>query len=60
MINIDKVKKELIKDATRTFPDECCGFLFGNEKDEEREIIEILVVDNAKEGDKKRRFEITD
>lgn len=59
MINIDKVKKELIKDATRTFPDECCGFLFGNEKDEEREIIEILVVDNAKEGDKRRRFEIT-
>ena len=29
------------------------------EKGEEREIIEILVVDNAKEGDKRRRFEIT-
>ena len=27
---------------------------FGNEKDEEREIIEILAVDNAKEGDKKK------
>jgi proteasome lid subunit RPN8/RPN11 len=26
MINIDKVKKELQEDATRTFPDECCGF----------------------------------
>lgn len=55
----EKAKANLIKDAIRTFPDECCGFLFGNELGDNREINEILVVDNAKEGDKKRRFEIS-
>ena len=23
---------EMIKDAVKTFPDECCGFLFGKEE----------------------------
>ena len=50
----------LVEDAVNTFPDECCGFLFGTEDEEEnRTISEILVVDNAKEGDKTRRFEIS-
>jgi hypothetical protein len=34
-------------------------WFFFEMKREEREIIEILVVENAKEGDKRRRFEIT-
>jgi len=50
----------LVEDAINTFPDECCGFLFGTEDEEEnRTINEILVVNNAKEGDKTRRFEIS-
>lgn len=53
------IKKQLIDDALRTFPDECCGFLLGTEKRDERVVEEIIVVDNAKEGDKRRRFEIT-
>lgn len=53
------IKKQLIDDALRTFPDECCGFLLGKEKHEERVIEEIIIVDNAKYGDKRRRFEIT-
>lgn len=55
----DTIKLEILDDALRTFPDECCGFLFGEEKDERRFITDIQVVDNAKEGDKKRRFEIS-
>src|SRR5690348_16260328 len=52
-------KKLMIGDAVQAFPDECCGFLFGTEdQNGNRTITEILVVDNAKEGDKKRRFEI--
>ncbi|MDP9230424.1 MAG: M67 family metallopeptidase [Bacteroidota bacterium] len=51
--------KEMINDALESFPDECCGFLFGIEKENERTIIEVLVVNNAKDGDKKRRFEIS-
>lgn len=46
-------------DVMRTFPDECCGFLLGREIGNNRIIEEIIVVDNAKDGDKKRRFEIS-
>src|SRR5882757_4940034 len=50
----------LVEDAVRAFPDECCGFMFGVEDEEENRFIrEILVVNNAKEGDKTRRFEIS-
>ena len=51
--------KDMIADAIGTFPDECCGFLFGTETDEERIIEEVMLVNNSKEGDKRRRFEIT-
>jgi proteasome lid subunit RPN8/RPN11 len=51
-------RSQMIEDALRTFPDECCGFLFGMEENDVREISEIVVVDNSKEGDKRRRFEI--
>lgn len=46
-------------DAINLFPDECCGFLFGNETGHDRIVTEILMVNNSKEGDKKRRFEIS-
>ena len=49
---------EMFADALRSFPDECCGFFFGNEIGQERIITNILTVDNSKEGDKRRRFEI--
>ena len=46
--------------AIDIFPDECCGFLFGTElADGERRISTIREVNNAKPGDKRRRFEIT-
>ena len=45
--------------AISTFPDECCGFLYGTEQsDGNRVITKILEVNNSKTGDKKRRFEI--
>jgi len=61
MIIIDsRVRQLLIDDALNTFPDECCGFLFGREEtDGTRLILDILVVDNSKQGDKTRRFEIS-
>ncbi len=40
------------------FPNECCGFLFGNEK-EGRLINLSTQVENSKEGDQRRRFEIS-
>ncbi|MDP4262266.1 MAG: M67 family metallopeptidase [Bacteroidota bacterium] len=52
------VIKMMTEDAIHTFPDECCGFLFGKETNEERVILQTAAVNNAKEGDKRRRFEI--
>jgi proteasome lid subunit RPN8/RPN11 len=49
----------MYKDALQSFPDECCGFFFGKEVDEERMITDVLMVNNSKEGDKRRRFEIS-
>ncbi|WP_276485023.1 M67 family metallopeptidase [Paraflavitalea pollutisoli] len=49
----------MLADAVQAFPDECCGFLFGQEDGEgHRTITTIRVVNNAKEGDKRRRFVI--
>jgi proteasome lid subunit RPN8/RPN11 len=52
-------QKIIVQDAVDAFPDECCGFVFGHEDSNGRRIItEARVVMNAKEGDKRRRFEI--
>ena len=51
--------EKMYADALQSFPDECCGFFFGKDLDDERLISEILVVNNSKEGDKRRRFEIS-
>lgn len=60
MIRIEqKPLDEMFQDALQSFPDECCGFFFGREIGEERTITNILVVNNSKEGDKRRRFEIS-
>ena len=49
----------MLQDGLQTFPDECCGFFFGKETGEARIILKSLVVNNSKEGDKRRRFEIS-
>ena len=54
-----KARQLMTADAVKTFPDECCGFLFGIEKRDDRFITDILIVNNTKEGDKRRRFEIS-
>ena len=45
-------------DGISAFPNECCGFLFGNENDG-RQITHAVPVKNSKEGDQRRRFEIS-
>lgn len=51
-------RERIIHDAIQTFPDECCGFLYGSETGDDRLILEVQAVDNSKDGDKRRRFEI--
>jgi len=54
-----EAQNQIVQDAVDTFPDECCGFLYGHEDSNGRRIItEARVVKNVKEGDRRRRFEI--
>ena len=48
----------ITQDAIHSFPYECCGFLYGTENGD-RIITDALVVNNSKEGDKRKRFEIS-
>jgi len=60
VIQFEKTTKEaMISDGISTFPNECCGFMFGKEEEDVRSIISIKTVNNSKEGDKRRRFEIS-
>ena len=61
MIKITReAEKVMNDDALNTFPDECCGFFFGTEDNSgRRTITTAIVVNNSKEGDKRRRFEIS-
>ncbi len=61
MIVLDNdVQKIIVQHAVDTYPDECCGFLYGSEDSNGRRIItQAQVVKNVKEGDKRRRFEIS-
>ena len=54
------VQKTIVQDAVSAYPDECCGFLYGNEDSNGRRFItQARVVMNVKDGDKRRRFEIS-
>ena len=61
MITIESdAQAQINAQAIRLFPDECCGFLFGTEQEDGKRNISIISeVQNAKVGDKRRRFEIT-
>lgn len=58
-VKIEPVALEVMKqDALRSFPDECCGFIFGNDG-EQRTVTLAREVQNSKNGDRRRRFEIS-
>jgi hypothetical protein len=59
-LTINKSANEIMQQhAIELFPDECCGFLYGHETNEIRTIELADPVVNSKDGDKKRRFEIS-
>ena len=61
MISIEEhAKQQMTTDAIESFPDECCGFFYGSEEASgNRLVIQARAVNNAKEGDKRKRFEIS-
>lgn len=58
-IILDQQTSENIREhAEADYPNECCGFLFGDNT-RERAVTQVIKVSNAKEGDQRRRFEIS-
>jgi proteasome lid subunit RPN8/RPN11 len=54
------VQKIIVQNAVEAYPNECCGFLYGNEDSSGRRFItQARLVTNVKDGDKRRRFEIS-
>ncbi|MEX0812547.1 MAG: M67 family metallopeptidase [Chitinophagales bacterium] len=53
-----EAKATMVEDALSTYPHECCGFFYGNEKDN-RVITKSIPVNNSKEENRERRFEIS-
>lgn len=54
----EEVLKGILFNAVTNYPNEGCGFLFGNEG-VPRKLVHFDPVKNRKEGDQKRRFEIS-
>jgi proteasome lid subunit RPN8/RPN11 len=42
-----------------TYPYECCGFLYGKETEDGREILKAVRADNDQEDNQERRFQIS-
>ncbi|MCO5230970.1 MAG: M67 family metallopeptidase [Chitinophagales bacterium] len=57
---LDKSAEEIIrKHSEKDFPNECVGFLYGTEIQGKRTIELAIPITNSKEGDQRRRFEIS-
>lgn len=54
----EKAVAVIYQDGEQAFPNECCGFLYGDESNG-RFIKEAIPVTNSKTGDQSRRFEIS-
>ena len=55
----DDAIDKIYKDALQSFPNECCGFLLGLDKDGNRTITNIIEVTNISSEDLRRRFLIS-
>lgn len=55
----DTVKMIVEDDGQKTYPHECCGFMYGKEEDGKRIITHAEPVNNTKEENRERRFEIS-
>ncbi|HZG00634.1 MAG TPA: M67 family metallopeptidase [Chitinophagales bacterium] len=59
MLTIESVPfEQMMADAVRSFPHECCGFMFGTEQGDERSVTAIQAVHNVSDEDQRRRFRI--
>lgn len=52
------VLDEMHKHAQADFPNECVGFFYGRSSEESKTVTEYAPLENNKEGDQRRRFEV--
>ena len=52
-----EARQVIVQHGEKTFPLECCGFLYGHEKNG-RHITQAIPAANSQKGDQRRRFEI--
>lgn len=55
----EKILKHIHDHAEADYPNECCGFMYGRQDDDEHRTVTLAQkVSNSKEGDQRRRFQI--
>ena len=54
----ETAKATMVNDALNTYPHECCGFFYGDEN-EERLVTQAIPVENTREENRARRFEVS-
>jgi proteasome lid subunit RPN8/RPN11 len=60
LIHLHQRQLDEIREHGRlTYPEECCGFLYGLEVGSERTVHEVIAIDNSRTDNKERRFLIT-
>ncbi|UOG75262.1 M67 family metallopeptidase [Hymenobacter tibetensis] len=58
MMRIHKALLDKIQAHAASSPEECCGFVFGHDKEAGRVVTETMAVANAEQNDKRLRFRI--
>lgn len=54
----EPLKNRIIQHAEQTYPEECCGFIFGLEQSGERSASEVMPGENRQTENRERRFMI--
>ena len=59
MLKLSERFLEMVKlHASKSYPEECCGFLVGTAAGREKEVLELLEIENWSEENRNRRFMI--
>ncbi|UXX78970.1 M67 family metallopeptidase [Reichenbachiella carrageenanivorans] len=54
----EEVLAEMHRHALAVFPNECVGFFYGQSSEGAKNVTEYSPLENSKEGDQRRRFEV--
>jgi proteasome lid subunit RPN8/RPN11 len=53
------VFQQIASHGERTYPEECCGVMLGEQSEEGRTVRETIEIDNSQDANRRRRFLIT-